>query len=71
MTLRYWGLEMNKVTPIEFANLTEFQKEVAVLAISYQADLMSMKMSDVQTLLSKKDWSSIEYVMKHGKRKSQ
>ena len=62
---------MNKSnTPIEIMTLTNFEQEVAVLAIKYQVDLMSMKMKDAKVFLSKKDWDGLMLVMKHGKRGS-
>ena len=42
MTLRYWGLTMDKMNGSEWVDLSDYEKEVVLLSIKYQMDLMSM-----------------------------
>mgnify|MGYP000040968246 CR=1 FL=1 len=59
---------MDSLKGKEFADLTSYQKEVVLLSIKYQMDLMSMKMQKVRELITKSDWEKLQSVMKHGKR---
>jgi len=68
MTLRYWGLTMDKMNGSEWVDLSDYEKEVVLLSIKYQMDLMSMSMEDVKNLINNADWNNLMLVMKHGKR---
>ena len=68
MTLRYWGLPMDKMNGAEWTDLSDYEKEVVLLSIKYQMDLMSMSMEDVKDLITNADWDKLQLVMKHGKR---
>ena len=68
MTLRYWGLVMDNMNGSEWTDLSDYEKEVVLLSIKYQMDLMSMSMEDVKNLITNADWDNLELVMKHGKR---
>jgi len=59
---------MDNLQGQEFADLTPYQKEVVLLSIKYQMDLMSMKFKQVQSFLSPADWKKLQTVVKHGKR---
>lgn len=68
MTLRYWGLVMDNMNGSEWTDLSDYEKEVVLLSIKYQMDLMSMSMEDVKNLITNADWDNLQLVMKHGKR---
>lgn len=68
MTLRYWGLVMDNMNGSEWVDLSDYEKEVVLLSIKYQMDLMSMSMEDVKNLITNADWDNLQLVMKHGKR---
>jgi len=67
MTLRYWGFHMDKLNGKEYSDLSPFQKEMVLLSIKYQMDLMIMPMKDVKNLISKEDWEKVQRIMKYGK----
>ncbi len=68
MTLRYWGFPMDNMNGTEWTDLSDYEKEVVLLSIKYQMDLMSMSMEDVKNLITNADWDKLQLVMKHGKR---
>jgi hypothetical protein len=67
-TLKYWGLAMDNMNGSEWTDLSDYEKEVVLLSIKYQMDLMSMSMEDVKNLITNADWDKLQLVMKHGKR---
>ena len=67
-TLKYWGLAMDNMNGSEWTDLSDYEKEVVLLSIKYQMDLMSMSMEDVKNLITDADWDKLKLVMKHGKR---
>ena len=68
MILKYWGSAMDNISGSEWTDLSDYEKEVVLLSIKYQMDLMSMSMEDVKDLISNADWDKLQLVMKHGKR---
>lgn len=68
MILKYWGSAMDNMSGSEWTDLSDYEKEVVLLSIKYQMDLMSMSMEDVKDLISNADWDKLQLVMKHGKR---
>lgn len=68
MTLKYWGCDMDNLEGKEFNDLSPYEKEVVLLSIKYQMDLMSMKFDQVKSFLSPRDWKKLQTVMKHGRR---
>jgi len=58
---------MDKLNGKEYSDLSPFQKEMVLLSIKYQMDLMIMPMKDVKNLISKEDWEKVQRIMKYGK----
>lgn len=50
----------------EFKDMSPLERRVAKLSIKYQTDLMDMKISEVQNLISESDWYELEQFMKNG-----
>ena len=50
----------------EFKDMSPLERRVAKLSINYQTDLMDMKISEVQSLISESDWYELEQFMKNG-----
>ena len=50
----------------EFKDMSPLERRVAKLSIKYQTDLMDMKISEVQSLISESDWYELEQFMKNG-----
>ena len=59
---------MDSMSGSEWTDLSDYEKEVVLLSIKYQMDLMSMSMEDVKDLISNADWDNLKLVMKYGKR---
>jgi len=59
---------MDNMSGAEWTDLSDYEKEVVLLSIKYQMDLMSMSMEDVKNLINNADWNNLMLVMKHGKR---
>ncbi len=59
---------MDNMSGAEWTDLSDYEKEVVLLSIKYQMDLMSMSMEDVKNLITNADWDNLQLVMKHGKR---
>ncbi len=59
---------MDNMSGSEWTDLSDYEKEVVLLSIKYQMDLMSMSMEDVKDLISNADWDNLKLVMKYGKR---
>ena len=59
---------MDNMNGAEWTDLSDYEKEVVLLSIKYQMDLMSMSMEDVKNLITNADWDNLQLVMKHGKR---
>ena len=54
---------MDNMNGSEWTDLSDYEKEVVLLSIKYQMDLMSMSMEDVKNLITNadRDWETTSF----------
>ena len=50
----------------EFRDLSPLEKKMAKLSIKYQADFMSLAVTEVENILTETDWYDLQEFIKNG-----